>query len=178
MASPFLQTLILVLGVLSTLGCPEAAKETSPSIDTPAQQFTLTGVRIEERRSGKILWQGVGATAQGDFERSAITDLELTRPPQNAGEVPVTIHSPSAELTLGEGTAHFADAIITDTTGRRLEAGHAHYSEKKSSIETTGPLTFTATGLEVTGTTSLVELSSGEVTINGPVIGLFTPATP
>ena len=178
MASPFLQTLILVLGVVSTLGCPEASKETTHSINTPAQQFTLEGIRIEERRSGKILWQGVGSDAQGDFERSTVNNLELTRPPQKNGELPITIHSSSAQLNLGEGSAHFSDAVITDTTGRKLNAGHAHYSEKKSSIETSGPMTFTAMGLEVKGTTSLVQLGTGEVTITGPIYGVFTPQTP
>ena len=178
MASPFIQTLILVLGVVSTLGCPEASKEAANSVNTPTQQLTLEGVRIEERRSGKILWQGVGSDARGDFERSTVNNLELTRPPQKHGEVPITIHSPSAKLNLGEGSADFSDAVITDTTGRKLNAGHAHYSEKTSSIKTSGPMTFTATSLKVEGTTSMVQLGTGEVTITGPVHGVFTPQTP
>ena len=178
MRGRFFPTLILVLGVVSTLGCPATSSDGSETIDTPAQQFTLKGIKIEERRSGKVIWQGVGTEAQGDFEQSAITNLEMTRPPQKAGDLPITISSPSAHLALGQGSADFSDAVISDTTGRTLKAGDAHYSEKKSSIEALGPMSFNATGLTVEGTTSVVQLTTGEITINGPIRGLFTPLPP
>ena len=178
MNSVMFRSLIVALGTLSSLGCPSPAPDGRSSDRDPPplqHQFQLHGIQIEERRSGRVLWKGTGTEGGGDFETSEISDLRLTRHPQGPSESPITVHSDSARLALGQGEALFSKARITDPAGRVLHAGNAEYSEKTQTIESMGPMSFTASGLNIAGTASLIDLQTGEVTISGPITGRFTP---
>jgi len=171
-------TLILLLGGLSTLGCPEATgNRIEGDARTPARQFIMETVTIEERRNGILLWRGKGSHCTGDFETTAVKDVHLTRLAQSPTETTFTMISPKADLLLTEGEAAFTNVILSDPGGRTLTAGNAHYSETLGQINATGPLHLQAAGLQVNGTNSEVDLRTGTVLIEGPISGVFTPPT-
>lgn len=172
-----LVTLILLGGGLSTLGCPQApGNPIEGDARTPARQFIMETVTIEERRNGVILWRGKGSHCTGDFETTAVKDVHLTRLAQSPQETAFTLVSPEADLLLTEGEADFTDVVLTDPGGRTLRAGNAHYSETEGQIKARGPLHLEAAGLQVDGTHSEVDLRTGTVFINGPINGIFTPS--
>ena len=172
----FLPTLILLAGGLSTLACPDPQTPgLQPNIRTPARQFIMNTVTIEERREGILLWRGKGARATGDFETTTLQEVHLTRLPQSLNEATFTLISPEADLLLSTGEATFSDALLIDPTGRTVKAGRAHYSEDQGTIKAQGPLELQAAGLQILGTQSRVDLGTGTINIEGPINGVFTP---
>lgn len=173
-----LTLLTLLTGSLSTLHCTDPAKKASAEASTPGRQFTMTTVRIEERREGETLWTGTAASSEGDFSQTTVKDLILTRPSQGPGQTTFKVQAPHADLNLARGVAHFTNVRIEDTAGRTLNAGAAHYSEANDAIEAEGPTTLQATELQVSGTRAHLNLASGALLIEGPIVGTVTPPTP
>lgn len=170
-----LTLLTLLLGGLSTLHCADPVDKPTTTTSTPGRQFTMTTIQIEERREGQTLWSGKAASSEGDFSQTTVKDLILTRPSQGPGQSTIRVEAPSADLNLARGVAHFTDVRIEDTAGRTLNAGEAHYSEAKNAIEAEGPMLLQATELQVSGTRAHLNLASGALLIEGPIVGTLTP---
>ncbi len=172
-----LNLLTLLVGTLSTLHCADPSGPSS-TVTSPGRQFTMTTIQIEERRQGETLWTGKAASSEGDFAQTSVKDLVLTRPAQGPGQTVFTVASPSADLNLAQGVAHFKDVRIEDSAGRTLNAGQAHYSEANEAIEAEGPTLLQATEMQVSGTRARLNLVSGALHIEGPIVGTLTPPTP
>jgi len=153
------------------LGCrPPATPASLSRTDLPAKQFTFEGLTLEERRGGKTLWSGHAKSADGDMTETKVVDLVLNYHRPNTDQQ-YEVRAPVAVLTLAEGRATFTNVTIHDAAGRVLDAGTAHWDEKRASIMADGPVTLSAQGLEVHATAGQVFLDTGAIDIEGPIHG-------
>ena len=175
---PTIVPLILWVGVLSSLGCPTPSSKPTASSPISRQQFILHEITIDERRAGKALWFGTGATATGNFNKSNIANLRLTRYTQTQTETEFTLTSPIAELTLDKGIAKFKNPTITTADGKYLKASTTDYNENRKLIIAQGPIIFKVQGFQVLGTKAKLNLEKSKITITGPIQGKFMPSSP
>lgn len=144
-------------------------------LEAPSRQFVFEGVQIEERRAGRVLWSGTAKIADGDLSATDVIDVVLIYSP-NADETRrFEVHAPRAHLAFDAGTATFEQVQIIDATGGTLDAGEAHYNEKTARIVASGPILFSARGLEAHASSGVVHLEDGTVEIEGPIVGRFNP---
>lgn len=141
--------------------------------ETPSRQFILTGVSLEERRDGQILWTGTAERADGETSSSDVSGVILKRLPQEPAGATYTVRAPTGVLELGDGKATFHDARITDEAGATLLAGVAHYDEDSKTILADGPMRFMARGLDAHAKSGVLHLDTGVVDVKGPVHGRF-----
>lgn len=160
------------VGVLAaTAMCSTQVEPTIPAEQVPERQFILEGVRLEERRDGRVLWVGTGKRSDGDLSVSEVTDLVLVRKPQEANEVELKIFSPQGHLAFDEGKAVLDSVRIEDQAGRTMHAGQAHYDEKAGTLSGDGPISFITPSMQAHARTAVVWLKEGTVEIRGPVDG-------
>lgn len=163
--------LALTLAALST-ACSDRVSP-GQAVETPERQFTLFGVRIEERKGDRLLWSGKAKRADGDLSDTDLTTVVLTRMPQDQGQPLYTMYAPRATLSFKDQTGVFDEVRVVDPKGAELRAGTAEYDEKKGRILLRGPLHFTAKGLKAEASSGVVRLDDGSMIIDGPVRGRF-----
>jgi hypothetical protein len=145
---------------------------------TPGRQFVFEGLTIQERRDGKVVWLGTARRADGDLTDADVQEVKL-RCISNAGNgKPYDVSAPRAHLELDLGKARFEAVHIVDEQGVTLDAGAADYDEAAGRIVASGPLTFTAHGLDAHATSATVMLETGQVDITGPVEGRYQKPKP
>jgi hypothetical protein len=139
--------------------------------ETPERQFILSHLQLEERRDGRVLWQGTGTRGDGDLSVSDVTDLVLVRKPQTPSETEITIHAVSGHLAFDAGTAHFTEPRVSEPSGGVLTATTADYDEARGELVADGPLAFNSPTAHVLGTRGVVRVREGSMEIIGPVSG-------
>ncbi len=162
---------VLTLAVLAS--CNRTPPSATPELDLPARQFILEGLRLEERREGKLLWTGTARRADGDLASTEVEDITLVRPATEPGARSVTITAPKGTMQLDAGTARFSDVRVVDAQGGVLTATAAAYDGKAQRLDVAGPLEFHAQGLSASATSAVVQLDAGSMSIAGPVVGRF-----
>jgi hypothetical protein len=162
----------LVLALL--FGCDPPVPTLSQE-DVPERQFIFEGVRIEERRDGKLVWLGRAGRADGDINQTVAKDIRMTRKAQSETEQDYDIDSPRGTLDFSQLGAVFETVRITDAGGGVVNATAARYEEKSRRIYVDGPLEFSARGLTAHAREGEMKLDEGSFDIVGPVEGRFEP---
>jgi hypothetical protein len=140
---------------------------------TPGRQFVFENLQIQERKAGKMVWQGTARRADGDLSDADVQDVKLRCIANDGDGRPYDVFAPRAQLALDRGQATFEAVRIVDAQGVTLEASRADYDSAKGTIAASGPLTFTARGLAAHAQSATVSLATGRVDITGPVEGRF-----
>ena len=168
--------LVTAIIICLALACNDNEVSSAPA--TPGRQFVFEGLQIQERKDGKMVWQGVARRADGDLTDADVQDVQLRCISNDGNGKPYDVSAPRAHLELDLGKARFEAVRIVDEQGVTLEAGAADYDEAASRIIASGPLTFTAHGLEAHAQRATVALDTGQVDITGPIDGHYQKASP
>ncbi|HET6346460.1 MAG TPA: hypothetical protein VFH51_16120 [Myxococcota bacterium] len=164
--------------LLALLSCSRATPPPARSDETPERQFILEGLRLEERRDGRVLWTGTGRRGDGDLSVSDVTDLVLVRKPQNPNEMEITLRAPRGHLAFDAGQATFDAVRVAEPGGSLLTATRAHYDEGQGTLVGTGPIRYTTASMRLDATGAIVSLRDGTVSVEGPVSGRLEKARP
>ncbi len=160
----------LYLGV--GVSCAQQTAPT-PTLVTPEREFVFTGLKIEERRHGQVVWSGTAKSASGSLNEADVQTVDLVCTSQGEAPKHYDVTAPKAHLGLDDGDATFEDVTIVDEAGVTLRAKTAHYSESAGTLVADGPLTLEAQGLRATASSAVLTLASGVVEIMGPVQGRY-----
>jgi hypothetical protein len=164
---------LCMLTCLALGGCqPDAPPPIAE--ETPERQFILENLRLEERRDGRVLWQGTGKRGDGDLSVSDLTDLVLVRKPQEMGETEFTVRAPLGHMAFDDGQANFVTPRVSEPGGGVLTAHAATYEEKTGELTAEGPLNFTTPSMVVHAASGIFWLRDGRFDAQGPVVGRFT----
>lgn len=152
------------------LGCKGPAP-TNDLASTPAKQFTLHGVRVDEKKADGTVWHGTAKTSEGDLMVNDLTELDLTI--TNPEQRQYVVHSPQGTFDFDKDVGVFDDTRVTDESGGVMHAGRAHYDGPDKRIETEGPMRFATPDLRARAPHAVFHLDTGTVEITGPVVGRF-----
>lgn len=145
--------------------------------ETPEREFILETLTFEERRDGRLLWQGHAKRGAGDLAISDVDGLELVRTPQTPTEAPLHIVADKAHLALAQGQAHFTPVLAYDDSGRRLVGTSADYDEALGTLHADGPITVTSPRAKLTASAATLVIEAGSLMLDGPITGRIEPDT-
>jgi hypothetical protein len=140
---------------------------------TPAKQFTLHGVHIDEKRTDGTRWRGTAATSEGDLSVSDFTEANLTVTTPEARKY--LVHSPKGTFDFDNDAGTFEETRVTDESGGVVHGGRAHYEGAAHLIRGEGPTRFLTPQMRTSAATSTIHLDTGTVDVVGPVVGRYYP---
>ncbi len=152
------------------LACNESAPDTYA---TPAKQFVLHGVRIDEKRADGTRWEGTASTSEGDLTVNDFTNAELTVTTPEARRY--LVRSPTGTFDFDSDKGIFEDTKVTDEGGGIVHGGKAHYQGDAHVIRGEGPTRFYTPDMRTTAAGSTIHLDTGTVDVTGPVMGRYDP---
>jgi hypothetical protein len=161
--------------ITSWLLCGAAACNDSEPLEgeTPAKQFTLHGVHIDEKRADGTVWQGTAEKSEGDLTTNEFTNADLTVTTKEGRKY--LVHSPTGVFDFDSDIGTFQDSRVTDEGGGVVYGGQAHYKGADHIIDADGPVKFLTPEMRSAATRATIHLDTGTVDVTGPVIGRYWP---
>lgn len=148
--------------------------EAPPPVETPQRQFVLERVRIDERLPSGARWSGIAERAEGDLSATDVSKADVTFTTAD-GSRRYHVRAPAGTLTFDDQLATFRDVKLTADTGGVLEAPAGRYEGAEGKIRLEGPLRFAAEEVTARASSATVDVETGVVRVEGPVVGRYVP---
>lgn len=152
------------------LGCKEPPRQPD-AVSTPAKQFTLRGVHVDEKKEDGTVWRGTAKTSEGDLTTNDLTDVDLTV--TNPDKRSYIVHSPQGTFDFDKDVGVFDEARVTDESGGVMHGGKTHYDGPQKRIDAEGPMRFFTPDLRAKAPSAIFHLDTGTISVTGPVMGRF-----
>ena len=165
--------LLYTATAILAIGCTQPSSSDFVSDQQiPERQYTIEGMRLEQRADGQVFWRAIAQRASGDLIETAVEDVVFTRLPDGPKDDQISLHSPRGAFQIRKDTATFEEVNIETGEGVHLAAGTARYDGSTTQITVTGPVELTSSGLSVKATNGTVDLERGTIQLTGPIRGV------
>ncbi len=142
--------------------------------ETPAKQFTLHGVHIDEKRADGTRWQGTAEKSEGDLTTNEFTNADLTVTTTEGRKY--LVHSPIGVFDFDADVGTFQDAHASPTRAalsfmadRPITKAATTSSTRMDSVR------FLTPEMRSAATKAIIHLDTGIVDVTGPVVGRYWP---
>lgn len=167
--------LATLVGIALAAPCASCDDEPAVAPETPAKQFVLEDVRIDDKHEDGSTWQGTAKRADGDLSSHALTEPHLVITTADAPPRRWEVRAPRGTVSFDDRRGTFDEVVITDEAGGVLTAGRAVIEGSEERIVAEGPLHFVTPELSLRAPRGTVSMRDGTAHIEGPVIGRYRP---